>query len=69
MPQKYEQPLPLELPGQLPRALAKSYLYDEELEKLDQECKEEEEELINNDHLYSQRYLYLREGVWARWEQ
>lgn len=69
MLRKYEKPLPLELLGQLLRALAQSFLYDEELEKLAQECQEEEEEPVNNDHLYSQRYLYLREGVWARWEQ
>lgn len=71
MPQKYEKPLPPELLEQLPKALSQSFLCDEELERLAQECQaeEEEEEPIDDDHLYSKRYLYLREHVWVRWEQ
>lgn len=72
MPRKHEKPLPPELLRQLPRALTQSFFYDEELERLAQECQaeeEEEEEPVNNNHLYSERYLYLRESAWARWEQ
>lgn len=67
-PRKSEKPLPPELLDQLPRILNQTSFCDDELEKLAQDC-EEEEGPINNDHLYSERYLSLRESAWAKWEQ
>lgn len=70
MPRKTEKYLPPELLEQLPRTLAQSCYYDDELERLAQHCEEEEDERhINNDHLYSERYFYLRNNAWAKWEQ
>lgn len=57
MPRNFEKPLPAELLQQLPRALVQPGLYEEELERLAGQDSEEDEGPINNDHLFSTRYL------------
>lgn len=64
MPAGARAEIPSELLEQLPRCIAQSSFYDEKLAKLAQDCGEDEdEEAINNDHVYSERYLCARASI------
>lgn len=69
--ERVQKTLPSALREQLPSILSQNTFSDEELERLTQECQAEmegDDDPANDDHLYSERHLYLRESTGVEWE-